>query len=383
MVCRIAVGHVGKNLLYRVKTEAVEGENPSTQINYKDDRLDWEGDWTSMTHTVRHRITSWAKKGHVVNQKATIDDDTFELVFFYKVKDGSSMDGNETRTAKMSYERKFSASAYTTWSSSKNYFYTVIPKEATEDTTSAPSVSLSPSKGSAIGFGPLASIYPGVPKIVPLVLSLPKSLEQKITVKFINANFDSNFLVDLCSIHITRVGKNWPCLNEETTFTFSNSSDIVTDDESGQEIYRFLSIEIDPAGHYAYSALAEDDQVQLELTFRPTTKTATTVAITAEVEVGGNVEKVDWTFHMNDVPQDLLSPGEIMVPDWEGEGDLTNTVYPGNRLWVPFQVRIPTSATIPLQLAVLIESGQYWSTRDQVRAAATVEGFRQVASNFL
>ena len=141
----------------------------------------------------------------------------------------------------------------------------MVAREATGNTTSDATVSVNPAKGAAIGFGPLASIYPGVPKIVPLVLTLPKTLEQKITVKFINANFDSNVMVDLCSIHITRVGQNWPCLDEETTFTFSNSSDIVTDDATGQEFARFLSMEIDPAGHYAYSALSEDDQLQLEL----------------------------------------------------------------------------------------------------------------------
>ena len=382
MVCRIAVGHVGKNLLYRVRPEPVLGEDPSSEITYEKDRLDWDGSWTEKTHQVRHRITSWAKKGHTINRKGVVDDDTFELVFFFKIKDGASMDGNETRIARMSYERIPTASfSYDNFASSKTYTYSVVPKEATADVTSDAVVSASPAKGAAIGFGPLASIYPGVPKIVPLVLTLPKTLEQKITVKFINANFDSNVMVDLCSIHITRVGQNWPCLDKETTFTFSNSSDIVTDATTGQEFARFLSMEIDPAGHYAYSPLSEDDQLQLELTFRPTTETGTTVAITAEVEIGGNIEKVDWSFHMNDIPQDLPSPGEISVPDWKAKGALRNNVEAGTRVWVPFQVRIPTSTTVPLQLAVLVESDKYWSSRAGVRAAATVEGFRQVWMN--
>ena len=379
MVCKIAVGHVGKNLLYRVKPEAEAGKNPSSEITYEGDRLNWEGDWTSLTQEIQYRLTSWAKKGHKVNRKAVIDDDTFEIQFFFKVKDGSSLDGNGTRYAQMSYERvssKEASSSSDKYSGSTSYGYSVVAKEVPTTSTSEDTVSLNPTKGAAIGFGPLASIYSGVPKIVPLVLTLPKTLEQKITVRFINANFDSKVLVDLCSIHITKVGKNWPCLDQETTFTFSNGSDIVTD--ADQEFARFISIEIDPAGHYAYSSLAEDDQLHIELTFRPTKETGTTVAITAEVEVGGDIETVDWTFHRNDIPQGVLSPGDISVPEWKAEGELKNNVEAGTRVWVPFQVRIPAGATLPLQLAVLVESDRYWSTRSKVRAAATVQGFRQV-----
>ena len=87
---------------------------------------------------------------------------------------------------------------------------------------------------------------------------------------------------------------------------------------------------------------------------------------------------MDWTFHRNDIPQGVLSPGDISVPEWKAEGELKNNVEAGTRVWVPFQVRIPAGATLPLQLAVLVESDRYWSTRSKVRAAATVQGFRQV-----
>ena len=339
MVCRILVKHVGRNLLYK---GAQSVPYPSTKISYHQERRNWSGSWSSLYSKVNVYATSWADKGHVVNTEAVADDDTIEVVFFHKIKDGSSLDGNETRQVKSYYHREYYA-----FSKTPSHFYTVIEK-ATEDDTSAPQLSINPEVGKTIGTSSLTAMYAGVPKIYPLILNLPKELNKNVTVKFINTHFDSKIYVDWCSIHVTTVGNNWPCLDEEAPFALAPMAESARA-ASGQLFHRYISIELEPQGHHQYSSSTEDSQVQVEVTFRPTAYTPATITIRAEVLVKGqeSPETVETTFHKTTLPTSEISPGKAKLQSWGSFG----TFQAGTRHWLPLKLEIPSGLTVPLKLA--------------------------------
>ena len=265
MVCSMRVTHIGKNLGYRAAPEGLQDPFPTLRTEYAKNRLSWKGDWESKTSFMSIKLTNWAEKGHSLFDAPILDDDTLEVTVFYKIKDGSSKDGNVTRKVSSQISR-----AYSNYRDRRDYDRFIKTEEYEFSVAAQPSsgsepvpVSTSPAPGPPTDSAPPNTMYVGVPKVISLQLIPPKKSQKKVSVKFINSNFDSGKYVDLCSIQLTKVGRNWPCMDAKTEHSFPTLPEDMVTDETGKIYYRYISMDLDPMGYYAYSTRVEEDRVQV------------------------------------------------------------------------------------------------------------------------
>ena len=292
-ICGIKIVQIGRNLGCVDKPEGSVDKDYRTSIGYKR-----RHDYNAEGWLVFDGLTNYGSSELESNMYA--DDNSIELFVFFTAK------GNAT------------IKSYLDGGASKDV--TITARDEKADST-----------------GPLAfefvkvpltddeKIYSKIPKTLGILIDVPVGYSSPVRIKFVDKDFS---LVDFCSIKVTKVGWNLPCINQQQRATFPSKtvSSLVKLDEYGnprayKEIYLDLTV-----CYFNNSNSAEENQFQVELTFRLNSgaEAGNTVTIEAVTNVGG-----EETSKQTSLTVSLEVPSFVTITDTAEVTTTTSPIYAG------------------------------------------------------
>ena len=254
-ICGIRILQIGRNLACLEKPEGSVDEHFRTTVGYyRRHQVNGEG-WL-----VFDGLTNYGSSELETNMYA--DDNSIEVSVFFTAR------GNATITSHMN-------------------------GASTETTIAA-------SGEKAASTGPLAfewvkvpltdddKIYSKIPKTLGILIDVPVGYSSPVRIKFADKDFS---LVNFCSIKVTKVGRNLPCINQQQRATFPSKTEtslVKLDDYGNPSAYKEIYLDLTVC-YFHNSDSAEENQFQVEVTFRLAAGAAEgdTVTIEAVTNVGG------------------------------------------------------------------------------------------------
>ena len=130
-------------------------------------------------------------------------------------------------------------------------------------------------------------IHSKTPKTLGILIAVPVGYSSPVRIKFVDKDFS---FVDFCSIKVTKVGRNLPCINQQQRATFpskTESSLVKLDDYGNPAAYKEIYLDLTVC-YFHNSDSAEENKFQVEVTFRLTAgpEAGNTVTIQAVTNVG-------------------------------------------------------------------------------------------------
>lgn len=324
-ICKIKVLQIGRNLACAQKPEGFSDKYFQTSIFYqKRHQLDGEA------RLVFDGLTNYGSREMQTNMFA--DDDSIELEVYFTAIGNVTLQSEVNSVSKSveigAVEEKPESGG------SLDFQFVKIP--STDDNT----------------------LYLKTSKTVGILIDVPVDYNSLVRVKFADKSFSE--LVNFCSIIVTRVGSNLPCINQQQRAIFPNkteSSLLKLDDNGNPRAYKELYLDLTVC-YYPHSDDLQENQFQLELNLRPSSKAAggETVTIEAVTNVGGAETSKEITLQISAAVPDFVTADNTSYA--EVLQNSTTPIYaaPGEKVWVPFNITVPREATIPLELAVLTQN---------------------------
>ena len=290
-ICGIKVKQIGRNLACAEKPEGLVDKYSKTDIGYtKRHELNGEG-WL-----VFEGLTNYGSSEMQSDMYA--DDDSIEVTVFFTLVAAQKLvaflnDVSKDIDMKTSGERADSTGPL-------DFEFVKVP--LTDDD----------------------KIYNKIPKTLGILVDVPVGFSGPTRIKFADKDFS---LVHFCSIKVTKVGSNLPCLNQQQRSIFPNKTEtslVKLDDRGNPKAYKEIYLDLQVC-HYQDSDSAEDNKFQVEVTFRLAAGAAEgdTVTIEAVTNVGG-----DETSKESIVTVSLDVPSYVLISNTTFAQVIENTTTP-------------------------------------------------------
>ena len=290
-ICGIKVKQIGRNLACAEKPEGFVDKYFKTDIGYvKRHELDGEG-WL-----VFDGLTNYGSSELESNMYA--DDDSIEVTVIF------TFVAEQTIVAKLN---DVSKDVFITTSGEKDDSTGPLDFEFVK-------VPLSDDE----------KIYSKTPKTLGILIDVPVDFSGPVRIKFVDKDFS---LVEFCSIKVTKVGGNLPCINQQQRAIFpdkTESSLVKLNDRGNPKAYKEIYLDLNVC-HYQDSTSTEENKFQVEVTFRLAAEAAEgdTVTIEAVTIVG-----IDETSKESSLTVSLDVPSFVTISNTTYAEVLENSTTP-------------------------------------------------------
>ena len=214
-ICGIKILQIGRNLACAEKPEGSVDKYFKTAIGYTR-RHEFNG----VGWLVFDGLTNFGNREMEMETNMYADDDSIEVLVFFTTR------GNATITSLLNGVSKEVA--------------------ITASQEKADSTGLLAFEFVSVPLNDDDKIYPKIPKTYGILIDVPVGYSAPVRIKFSDKDFS---IVDYCSIKVTRVGRNLPCINQQkkATFPSKTESSLVKLDDLGnpaayKEIYLDLTV---------------------------------------------------------------------------------------------------------------------------------------------
>ena len=134
-----------------------------------------------------------------------------------------------------------------------------------------------------------SNVYLKASKTIGILIDVPVDYNGLVRLKFADKDFSE--LVNFCSIIVTKVGSNLPCINEQQKAIFPNKTEtslVKLDDNGNPSAYKELYLDLTVC-YFPHSDDLQENKFQVELNLRPSASASggETVTIEAVTNVGG------------------------------------------------------------------------------------------------
>ena len=377
-LCRVEVLQVGKNYGCFNKPSGYTDKGYKIDVNYVN-RFDNSKYGTAV---VEFSGTTNYGLGDTVDTDMYADDDSIEFIGYFQ-NHGGSME-------------KASVVFDPTYASSQSAYVFASNESKIMTFANAVGFSFVPVQSS----DSLENMHLMTAKTIGIQINGWGDSCRTLTITFSDKDFSKK--IDFCSVYVTKVGANFPCVNEDRKSTFpsniSNSDEVELDDLGNPKHYKSISLYLGNVCPYnSESSDPDASKIQVEVTFRANENAndGDTVTLEALAYAYSGETKKEITITISNSTEPTFQVSNTSYPlaidnstksEIESKNVSPIAIGPGQFAWVPFNITVPRESTVPISLAVMTQHFTYFYNQTNVEknmteAAMTIHDVRFSEAN--